>query len=272
MSITRRSLLAASLLLAFALPTFASPKPINVTLGFIAKSDKDAEKDFAGLFRHLRASPDIEFTIRIFPTYEEVYQAFKEKKIDLALVGAVKYAQAHFETGAIPIVAEGGLTRAYIIVPNQSPIKTTKELKGKHFGFGYPDSTSTHLMPLLLLSKNLIKEKDLGKVDFLGADQEKLVERLLAGEVDAVSVVESVYRRHTDKVRSLERSDPFPGSPLIARKDASPKVIEAVRKTFLSYKGTPGDKRFSEGSISIDDSKFNMIRFLCKVLYGKMYV
>lgn len=272
MSITRRLIVTIALLFAAVHPICAAPKALKITLGLIAKSDQDAQRDFAGLIQHLHASPEVEFDIRSFPTYEAVYEAFKQNKVDMALVGAVKYAQAHFETGAIPVIAEGGLTRAYIVVLRQSPIKSIKGLRGKRFGFGYKDSTSTHLMPLLLLSRNLLKEKDLGKAEFLGADQDKILEKLLSGEVDAVSVVESVYKRHEAELRVLERSDPFPGSPVIARKGTSAKTIETVRQAFLSYKGTPGAKRFSEGSITIKDSDFNMIRFLCKVLYGKTYV
>jgi len=265
-----RTTIAVAALVLFFIPLVASAEPPLVSIGVTAKNAEAAEKDFAGIFKHLRGAKDVRFDIQVFSTYEALYEAFKSRKLDSALVGAVKYAQAHHETGAIPIISEGGSVRAMIIVAKASPIKSAAQLKGKRFGFGYPDSTSTHLIPLLLLSKNQIRQADL-KAHFLGSDQDKIVASLLAGEIDAVGVVEPVYRRFADKVRVLEQSDPFPGSPLIVQKTAKPAMIAAVQKVFLAYKPAEGT-RFVAGATKVDDSKFNQIRFLCRVLYGKTYV
>ena len=207
----------------------------------------------------------------LYPSYDALYDAFKASEVDLALVGAVKYAEAHYETGAIPIISEGGMIRSMIVVKPDSPIKDLKDLAGKTFAMGYEGSTSTHLMPLLLLSKNLVKESDLGKVEFVGSDQEKIVDRVLSGGADAAGVVESVFEEHKNELRAVETSDPFPGSPLIAHKDANPTLIEAVRKLFLSYKPVEG-QRFAKGAIAVTNADFNQIRFLCKVVLGKSYI
>jgi phosphonate transport system substrate-binding protein len=266
----KRTTFAAAALTLLFIPLLAAAEPPRVSIGVTAKNAEAAEKDFAGIFKHLRNATEVKFDIQVFTTYEALYDAFKSKKLDSALVGAVKYAQAHHETGAIPIISEGGPVRAMIVVARSSPLKSAAQLKGKRFGFGYRDSTSTHLIPLLLLSKNQVREPDL-KAEFIGTDQEKIVARLLAGETDAVGVVEPVYRRYADKLRVLEQSDPFPGSPLIVQKTANKAMVEAVRKVFLSYK--PGEgTRFLGGATKVDDTNFNQIRFLCRVLYGKTYV
>jgi len=256
--------------LAFVLiPLLAAAEPLHVSLGVTAKTPEQAEKDFAGLFKHLRSATEVKFDIQVFPNYDALYDAFKAKKLDSALLGAVKYAQAHHETGAVPIISEGGPVRAMIVVKKTSAIKTAKDLKGKRFGFGYKDSTSTHLMPLLLLSKNQLHEADV-KGEFLGTDQDKLVAKLLAGETDAIGIVEPVYTRFAANLRILEKSDPFPGSPLIVQKTANKAMIEAMRKIFLAYKPTEGT-RFLSGATKVDDVNFNQIRFLCRALYGKIY-
>ena len=248
----------------------ATAEPPHISVGVSAKNAETAEKDFEGIFKHLRGATDVRFDIQVFSTYDALYDAFKAKKLDSALLGAVKYAQAHSETGAVPIISEGGPVRAMIVVPKSSPIQSAKQLKGKRFGFGYRDSTSTHLIPLLLLSKNQVKEADL-KAEFLGSDQEKIVAKLLAGETDAVGIVEPVYKRYADKLRILEQSDPFPGSPLVVQKTMKPSTVEAMRKVLLAYKPA-GGTRFLGGATKVDDSNFNQIRFLCRVLYGKTYM
>lgn len=266
----KRARLVAAALALLVFPILTSAEPPRISIGVTARSVETAEKDFAGIFKHLRSATDAQFDIQVFSTYEALYDAFKAKKLDSALVGAVKYAQAHFETGAVPIISEGASVRAMIVVPKSSPIQSGAQLKGKRFAFGYKDSTSTHLIPLLLLSKNQVKEADL-KAQFLGSDQDVIVARLLAGEADAAGIVEPVYKRHAAKLRLIETSEPFPGSPLIVAKDAKQSTVDVLRKAFLSYKPA-GGTRFGQGAVKVDDSSFNQIRFLCRVLYGKTYV
>lgn len=271
----RQTFVHAFALLAFTLALLAVPQEAlakqKLGLGLTGKSRAEVDKTFAGLLAHLNASPDFEFEISTFQTYEASYAALKAKKVDVVLIGAVLYVEAHHEIGAVPIVAEGSANRSMIVVRKGSPIKSAKELKGKSFAFGYEGSTSTHLIPLLLLSKNLVKQSELGKTAFVGADQDKLIARVVAGEFDAGGVVESVYDRFKDKVRAIETSDPFPGGPLVARKEMPAATVEALRKLFTSYKPVPGE-RFVKGATAVKDTDFNQVRFLCKVVLGKTFV
>ena len=261
-------ILVAALGMSATQPLFAKQK---LSLALTGKSRAEVDKTFAGIIAHINSSPEFEFEITSYPTYEESYAALKSKKVDLMLVGAVLYVEARQETGVVPIVAEGSAVRSMIVVKKDSPIKSAKELKGKSFAFGYDGSTSTHLIPLLLLSKNLVKQPDLGKIQFIGADQDKIVAKVLSGEVDAGGIVESIFEKHKDKVRALETSDPFPGGPLVARKEMQAATIDALRKLFTSYKPIPGE-RFSKGATAVKDADFNQVRFLCKVVLGKTYV
>ncbi|MFA6957839.1 MAG: PhnD/SsuA/transferrin family substrate-binding protein [Thermoanaerobaculia bacterium] len=260
--------LFAVLTLVGSQPLFAKQK---LSLAFTGKSRAEVDKTFAGMIAHLQSSPNFEFEISSYPTYEESYAALKAKKVDLVVIGAVLYVEVHHESGAVPIVAEGSAVRSMIVVTKDSPIKSVKELKGKSFAFGYDGSTSTHLIPLLLMSKGLVKQADLGKTQFVGADQEKIIAKLLSGDVDACGVVENVFDKYKAKVRALDTSDPFPGGPLVARKEMPAATIEALRKLFTSYKPIPGE-RFSKGATVVKDTDFNQVRFLCKVVLGKNFV
>lgn len=271
----RQSLVRAFALLAFTLALVAVPQAAlakqKLGIGLTGKSRAEVDKTFAGIIAHLNASPEFEFEISTFPNYEASYQALKAKKVDVVVIGAVLYVEAHHEIGAVPIVAEGSAVRSMIVVKKDSPIKSAKELKGKSFAFGYDGSTSTHLIPLLLLSKNLVKQNELGKTEFVGADQDKLVARIVAEEFDAGGVVESVYERYKDRIRAIETSDALPGGPLVARKDMPARTVEALRKLFMSYKPVAGE-RYSKGATAVKDADFNQVRFLCKVVLGKTYV
>lgn len=271
----RQTLVRALALVVFALAVLSAPQEAlakqKLGLGLTGKSRAEVDKTFAGILAHLNGSPDFEFEVFTFPSYEASYAALKAKKVDLVVIGAVLYVEARQEIGVVPIVAEGSAVRSMIVVKKSSPIKSAKELKGKSFAFGYDGSTSTHLIPLLLLSKNLVKQTDLGRTEFVGADQDKLVGRVIAGDFDAGGVVESVFERYKDRVRAIETSDPFPGGPLIARKEMPAATVEKVRALFISYKPVPGE-RFGKGATAAKDSDFNQVRFLCKVVLGKSYV
>lgn len=160
-----------------------------------------------------------------------------------------------------------------IVVRQGSPITSMAQLKGKTFAFGYESSTSTHLMPLLLLSKSHLTEKDLGKAAFLGPMQDKIADAVASGEYDAGAILVNVYQRYKEKLRPLESSEPFPGAVIIAHKAAPPPGLQQVRDALLSYKpsGAETKLRFGQGVAPSTDADFNKIRFLTQVLFNKTY-
>lgn len=264
---TRRPWLAivAGAALLFSLPLAAKEA---VTLGIA----DDTAKEIAPVLEHLNTSPSIEVQLKVFPNHDELYDALRQKKIDLAFLGAVKYVEAHFDFGATPIVSEGPTVLSYIVVPPNSPIKSVAELKGKRFAFGYEDSTTTHLIPALVLSKHGIKEKDI-KPSYVGHVPQKLIDDMLAGKFDAAAASDLTYGQNKSRVRSLDVSDPFPGPPIVARAGLAEGTMNEVRRMFVSYKAAENAKgaRFSKGATVVTDADYNRIRFLCKVLFNKMY-
>lgn len=268
------SLFAVAVLLS-ASTLSAAPKRTLTLATAEGRTPGAATSEFAGVVAHLNASPDLVVNVKTFPTYDAAYDAFKQGKADLLMCGSVKYVEAHHETKAIPVVAEAPkLQESVIVVPKNSPLKTVADLKGKKFAFGYDGSTSTHLMPLLLLSKAGLSATDLGKHDFLGTEQEKIVAAVAIGPYDAGAVTGSVFDAHKDALRALERSEPFPGATLVAHADADPHFLRALRERFLSYKPTGAQvkERFGHGAAAVADADYNKVRFLCKVLFKKTYL
>ena len=146
-----RHLIAGALFLAAAAASEASARTLTIATaeGSTAGS---AAKELAGVLAHLNSSSDLKYTLKTYPTYDATYEAFKRGEAELMLVGSVKYVQAHSELGAVPVVVEEPRWQeSVVIVPKSSPLKSVAELKGKKFAFGYDDSTTTHLLPLLLL-------------------------------------------------------------------------------------------------------------------------
>lgn len=229
-------------------------------------------EEMAAVIRHVNTSPNIKIELKTYPSHDALYAGLKKNEVDLAFLGAVKYVEAHFELGAEPLVSEGSMNRSAIVVPPGSKIRTVADLRGKRFAFGYADSTTTHLIPALLLSKSGIREQDM-KVTFAGHDQREIVEGMLRGEYDACAVSDYTLGQYASRVRVVEWSDQFPGPPIVARKGLSKDVRSEVRRMFVSYKAAPDARKdhFGTGATATTDESYNKIRFLCKVLFNKTY-
>jgi phosphonate transport system substrate-binding protein len=260
--------------LAFSL-LFASPALAKQTVILGVNEGAAAGQiahEMAPIVEHLNTSPTISVELRVFPNHDVLVQALQEKKVDLAFLGAVKYVEAHSELGAVPLVQEGTAVRSFIAVPPNSPIRSVEELKGKRFAFGYEDSTTTHLIPVLLLSKHGVKEHDL-KATFAGHQPQKTIDEMLDGRFDACAVSDFFYARNSSRLRVLEQSDDFAGPPIVARKDLPESIRNEVRKMFLSYKPAPDavSFHFGHGATPVTDTDYNRIRFLLKVVFDKTY-
>jgi phosphonate transport system substrate-binding protein len=224
------------------------------------------------IMNHLATSRDLGFQLKVFPDHDSLYAAFRAGKVDLAFLGPVKYVEAHDEIGAYPLVAEGEKTRAYIVVPLASSIKSPAELKGKSFAFGYSDSTTTYLIPLLLLSKHGVKREDV-KGTFVGHRPQELIDQMLAGKFAACPASQYVLEKNRSRVRVIEQSDTFAGPLIAVRKDFDPKYAAEIRDLLLQYKATAETRtqHFGNGVLAVTDADYNRIRFLCKVLFNKTY-
>lgn len=257
------------LVLLCSLPLYARQ---TVTFGVAGGTTADsAERDMASVMRHLNGSSQLDVQLKVFANHDQLYTALKGGKLDIALLGAVKYVEAHHEFGAEPIVMEGKRAQSSIVVASSSPVTKVAELRGKRVAFGYEDSTTTNLIPLLILSKHGLKAADV-KGSFVGHHPQELVDQTLAGKFDATVTSDTTLKLNKDKVRVLETSDPFPGPPVTSRKGLPTPVVKELRRLFLSYSpGADPAGRFAGGVTNVTNADYNRIRFLCKVLFNKMY-
>lgn len=260
-------------LLALVLVPLAEAGPIRIATS--EKVGKGTARNFAPLLKHLNGygTRSWQYQVDSYSTPETLVEDFKNGKIDVALLGPVLYVKAHHELGAQAIVADGPKYNSVVFVRNDSPVKTVDELKGRSFAFGYRDSTSSHLFPLLLLSRARIKETDLGDHEFVG-NHDLVIEGVLSGRFEAGGVINAAFEASKGKgLRAIAVSDPIPGVPVVVRKDADKVWLEEFRAAMLAYKAPTKDNNepFGRGVVAVTDSDYNQIRFLCKVVLGEVY-
>ena len=259
-----------------ALSSFAAPAaPARQTLRIgvaEGKGKQTAADSFAPFLKQMNQSSSYAFEMVVFADGEKQYEALRDGKVDLAFLGPASYVKAHHEFKAQPVTAEAGELRGMLVVPKASPIRTVEGLRGKSLALGYEGSTTTHLLPMLLLSKHHIKSEDLSKVTFVGDQTKKIVDALLDGTAMAGGISETLYDAHKDELRVLETSEPLPGALMVAHPKIGAKVIGDLRTLFVKYVPTAGSPRFPKGAVAVTDDTYNRVRFLCKVVLGRMYL
>ena len=268
---------AFGLMLLLSLPALAAPPAatarhtlkIGVAEG---KGKQTAADSFAPFLAQMNASPAYAFEMIVFEDGEKQYEALRDGKVDLAFLGPASYVKAHHEFKAEPVVAEAGELRSMLVVPKNSPIHSVEGLRGKSLALGYEGSTTTHLLPMLLLSKHHLKSEDLGRVTFVGDQTKKIVDAILDGTAMAGGISETLYAAHKDELRVLETSEALPGALIVAHPKVRANVIKDLRALFVKYVPAAGSPRFPKGAVAVTDDTYNRVRFLCKVVLGRMYL
>lgn len=266
---------AFGLTLLLSLPIFAAaPAPrqtlkIGVAEG---KGKQTAADSFAPFLKQMNALSKYAFEMVVFADGEKQYEALRDGRVDLAFLGPAPYVKAHHEFKAQPVAAEAGDLRSMLVVAKGSPIRSVEGLRGQTLALGYEGSTTTHLLPMLLLSKHQLKREDLGGVTFVGDQTKKIVDVVLDGTAAAGGISETLYAAHKNELRVLATSEPLPGALMVAHPKVRANVIKDLRALFVTYVPTAGSPRFAQGAVAVTDATYNRVRFLCKVVLGRMYL
>ena len=113
-------------------------------------------------------------------------------------------------------------------------INELSDLKGKSVAFASKLSTSGNLAPLYhLYTEAGIELKDLARYkNFRYHDS--VAREVLRGNFDAGAVIDSVANRFKNRgLKIIDVSEPIPGLPIVVRADVSPKLIEAIKKSYF---------------------------------------
>ena len=135
-------------------------------------SHENIHKKTQLLFQYLTEETGIKIQYIKCNTYEEILEAFHEKKLDLAWFGGYTFVKAHLQDRAIPLVMRDVDLKfsSYFLVKKNHPANSIFDFKDKKIAFGSRLSTSGHLMPRYFLSENnIIPENFFSAVRYSGA-------------------------------------------------------------------------------------------------------
>ena len=177
--------------------------------------------------------------------YAGVVEAMVNDKLDVAYFGGLTYAQAKQRAKIHPIVTEideETQTSNYyslIIVPSDSPVQSTAELKGKVFAFGDVSSTSGSLYPRFMLDKAGIKvPDDLENVVYSGG-HDATAQAVQNGTVDAGGIEGRILNRlianktvDSSKIKIIDKHL-VEGYPWVVRDSLDKSLEEKIVNSFM---------------------------------------
>ncbi|MEW6267333.1 MAG: phosphate/phosphite/phosphonate ABC transporter substrate-binding protein [Thermodesulfobacteriota bacterium] len=173
--------------------------------------------------------------------YADVQDLFTSGRAHFGVLNAYSYVLIGQESKLTPMVKRmiglEGFYRGYIIAHRELEVKTLRDLKGKSFAFSEINSTSGYLLPQILLRKSgLVPDRDFSKVYSI-IQHDSIILAVANKTADAGAVASYVFdeydRRITDKMHIVEKSEPIPLGPIVARHDLGPELIGRIRSFFL---------------------------------------
>jgi phosphonate transport system substrate-binding protein len=190
--------------------------------------------------------------------------------VELAYLTPVAYIKSK-KKGNTKLIAKTvtkgrGAFKLMIVVKQDSPIKTVDDLKGRTFAFG----DEAALLQRAVVVGSGMKLESLGSYEFLG-HYDNIVRAVLHGEYEAGILKDTMaYKWEGKGIRILYSSDDLPPYNIAASSKVSDKVVEKLKKAFLSLDSTNEehrkiikalDKKY-DGFAATSDAEYDVIRKL----------
>jgi phosphonate transport system substrate-binding protein len=190
-------------------------------------------KRYTPLIAFLEHELGMSIVLKVGSNYQEHINAIGEDKLDIALLGPASYVEMEKVFGTKPFLArieKNGSSMIYgqIIVNNTSSIRFIKELEGKTFAFGDPQSTLSTLVPRAILKQNGITPEKLANSKYYDGHI-NVAYAVLSGEMDAGAVKNSIFEKFKQKgLRSIAQTPKFSEHPFVTRSNLEPKLISKL--------------------------------------------
>lgn len=216
--------------------------------------------------------------VRVGRSYDEHIELVGSNAVDFAFVGPAPYVAMVRRFGLKPMLArlevEGTPSfHGYIVVRNESPIRTLADLKGKSFGFGDKNSTMGHIVPRYELHRTGISLSDFSRHVFLGAHFNVAL-AVLAGDFDAGAVKDEAYFKYRAQgLRALAKTEAIPEHVFVASSKMAPDLVEALRQALMALGTQPNGLKILRSIngrvtqlVSVKDSDFDGLRKIVDIV------
>lgn len=224
----------------------------------------------AGLEKRLSAAGyRVDIEIRILQSYEEAIQELVAGRVDFARMGPVNYVLAKEQKPSLRLLAmetQNGsrLLTGYIFVPEHSPVRTLKDLRGKVFAFGSPNSTTGRYFPQAALVEAGIYAGDLAGFRYLQR-HDKVFRAVGEGGFDAGASNEVTFEKYgiERKFRPVHTMK-SPAHAWVARADLPVAAADLLVRALLGLSAAELELIRRDGLVAATDADFDRVRQVMK--------
>lgn len=162
--------------------------------------------------RHLNENTPDRWELKLGRTHDELVSGLCAGEIDIAYLGPVPFGKALLACDVQPLLlsrgADGKPFYRAVIATAEPRLGSLRDLRGRKFAL-FEKSTASYYLPLAMLAEEGLARRDLDPVFFVS--QDKIVTALLAREVVAGGIKESLYEKFRGAgLRALKISEPLP--------------------------------------------------------------
>lgn len=202
---------------------------------------------FSPLTEYLSTKTSMEIICNISKDYQDHIDKIGNDKVDIAYLGPASYVKVTEDYGLKPILVRLEINgapsfRGVIVTRESSAITTLKDLTGKRFAFGDPNSTMSHLVPLFMLYEAGINKKNLAGYKFLDSHHNVAL-GVLVGDFDAGAVKEEVFYEYKERgLKDLQWTPEISEHIFVARSSLPKKTVNELMNALLSLRTEPDSK------------------------------
>jgi phosphonate transport system substrate-binding protein len=195
----------------------------------------------------IRISSGVHLQLETSPSIPEFEKKFEAGEFDFAYMNPYHLIVANEKEGYLPLVHDIGHKLAgIIVVRNDSPLSSVKELDGRTVAFPAPNALGASLMPRADFNKNLgIKVEEL----YVNSHNSVYLNVLL-NQVDAGGGVQKTLERQPDNIRSqlrvLYKTKEVAPHPFVAHPRISKNVRNKVSAALLGLGKTESGRALLE--------------------------
>ena len=207
----------------------------------LRSSPQEDAAQYLPFLEYLEEATGYHFQLYFTPKHSTTADELGKGRVQFASMGATSYLDAQSRYKAISLVRginhQGKAEyQSVLVVKNNSPIKSIKDIKGRSFAFGSRSSTQGHLIPRIMLRKQGLTLKDLGRYDYTGSHQ-NCAEAVVAGKYDICGMQDQLAEKLVQRglLRIIYRSAFYPSSGIVVNRDVPQDVIENVKKALMGF-------------------------------------
>ena len=176
--------------------------------------------------------------------YDTFGEELRKQVYDIAFIQPFDYVDAHDRHGYLPLARRPGQLVALIVVRDDSPLKSLRDLRGKTVANPPVDAAVSHLTSMALWGVGI--HPDTGVRRDYGRNHLTCVHSVLIGAADACGVAEAALRRMekqtTTRLRILHQTVGIPQPLFVVHKRVSMKDRDVLLSTIVGWSKTEEGK------------------------------